>query len=131
MSDDINLPAPPDNFQSDDYEESEISNTAQLQSESQIAIQLTETPQPVADQDLDYLNLHDLERSLLKSELSDSQMYLKNIHKGFKFARSTRSLISLVGAGLAVHKHRRQVIKELKEVKKDPFEIDEYGNIKS
>ena len=133
MSDDIDLPEPPAirRSESDEYGDAiEIADTSQLQSTSNFQIDLHIQQDVITDRHLDYLNLHDLEKSLLKAELSDSQMYLKNIHKGFKFARSTRSLINLVGAGLAVHKRRRDVLKELKDATKDPFEIDEHGNIK-
>lgn len=132
MRSDIELPSPPETFNDTDaYEDQEIQDPSKLQSTSLITLEVTAIQQQVKESDLDYLQLHDLEKVLLKAELSDSQMYLKNIHTGFKFARSTRSLINLVGAGLAVHKHRRQIIKDLKEAKKDPFEIDEHGQVKS
>jgi len=128
MTDDFDLPMQLE----DDYDKAapEITNSNELQSQSVSSLQVAPIQQPVTDEQLDYLNLQDLERAMLKAELSDSEMYLKNIHKGFKFAKSTRSLINLVGAGLAVHKHRRQIMKDLKENKKQPFEIDEYGNVK-
>lgn len=130
--DDINLPTPPENLNDSDLlEPTEPINHSELESDSKVALQLNFDHTPITKEDLSHLTLNKLEESLLVSELQDSAMYLKNIHKGFKFARSTRSLINLVGAGLAVHKHRRSVLKEIKESKKDPFEMDEYGNLKS
>jgi len=132
MDDDILLPTPPDDLTSYDSDESnEIEDTNDLQVQSQIPVTINVTPKAIVEEDFNFLTMHDLEKTLLQAELADTSMYLKNIHKGFRFARSTRSLINLVGAGLAVHKHRRNVIKEIKESKKDPFEMDEYGNLKS
>ncbi len=130
---DIDLPLPPDNLHDTGTydEDNEIQDQSKLQSTSLITVDVEKTLQQVTDNDLNYLELENLEKALLKAELSDSQMYLKNIHTGFKFARSTRSLINLVGAGLAVHKHRRQILKDLKEGKKDPFGLDEHGNVKA
>lgn len=134
--DDISLPTPPalntqeeENY--DEFESSEIQSQAELQSKSSFPLQLDFSEQKVEESDLSYLTLQPLEKKILISELSDCDLYLKNIHKGFSYVRSTRSLIALVGAGLATHKHRRQVIKDIKESKKDPFELDEHGNIKS
>ncbi len=131
MTDDLLLPTPPENLHHDDLiDHNEITDSSALSSESSLSLQLDFSPQNIHDEDFNFLCLQDMEKKLLQTELADTSMYLKNIHKGFKFARSTRSLINLVGAGLAVHSHRRKVIQDIKNSKKDPFEMDEHGNLK-
>lgn len=82
----------------------------------------------IKESDLEHLTLNHLDKKILVDELADCSLYLRNIHKGFKHVTSTKSLISLVAAGIGVHKHRRQVIANLKNSKNSVFELDEHGN---
>ena len=83
---------------------------------------------PIIESDLAHLTLNELDKKVLVSELADCNLYLRNIHKGFKHVVSTQNLISLVAAGIGVHKHRRAIIKDIKAGKGDMFELDEHGN---
>jgi hypothetical protein len=84
----------------------------------------------IKDSDLAHLTLNELDKKVLVAELADCNMYLRNIHKGFKHVTSTKSLISLVAAGIGVHKHRRSVLKDISNSRGATFELDEYGNPK-
>ncbi len=109
----------------------EIKNPEDFESQSRFPIQLDLEPQKVNEDDLSPYKLESLDKKVLINEMSDYDMYLKNIHKGFKSVTSTRSLINLVAAGIQVHKHRRQVLNDIKNQKKaSALEFDEYGNLK-
>ena len=82
----------------------------------------------ISKSDLAPLTLQSIDEKILVSELADCSLYLRNIHKGFKHVTSTKSLISLVAAGIGVHKLRRQVIESVKNKQNATFEIDEHGN---
>lgn len=135
MADDITLPTPPDDLASlysDDSPEQEeiVNNELTVKSPLNLDFQFT-SEEVVTDDELSYLTPDKLEKSLIKAELVDTNMYLKNIHQSFKYARSTRSVINLVGAGLAVHKHRREMLKEVKQAKGATLEFDQFGNLKT
>lgn len=121
---DIKLPEPPALISEDDYDFPEITDTSLLKSESTL-------PLVLQAEDLAPLTLSPLDAKVLTSELEDYNLYLKNVHKGFSFATSVNSIMKLVGTGLAIHKQRRSILKEIRESKKDPFEMDEHGNLKS
>lgn len=132
-NDDISFPDCPTNIDKDEFDyPCEIKSTTDFQDESKFPLQMDTTPQKVTEQDLDPYKLESLEKKVLINEFSDCDMYLKNIHKGFKHVSSTNSLIKLVIAGIGVHKHRRQVMRELKGVKPNStLEFDEHGNLKT
>lgn len=117
MDDDL---AFPEEIDFENIEAQEIADTRELQIISRYPIEIDVDPQTVTEKDFDYLGLNDLEKKVLITELSDCDMYLRNIHSGFKFATSINSLIKLVGAGIGVHKHRRHVLTELKGKAKSP-----------
>lgn len=128
MTDDLDLPTEPDHFY--DNILNDITDNSKLISESSLPIEIQIAPQSLQEEDFNHLGLNELDKKVLLSELADCNLYLKNIHKGFKFARSTSSLIKLVGAGIGVHRHRRQVLKDIKQGAGDIIDIDEYGNPK-
>ena len=110
----------------------EIKSTTEFQDTSKFPLHVEAQPQKVTEDDLTPYDLKPLDKKVLISEMADYDMYLKNIHKGFKHITSTRSLIHLVAAGINVHKHRRQVLKDIKgENKAKTLEFDEHGNLKT
>lgn len=123
---DIELPTEPENYGG---EEEEFQNQGQFKDTSPLVLNLNFDVQRIEEADFNHLTLNNLDKALLKAELADSNMYLKNIHKGFGKVTSTRSLIALVGAGLAVHKHRRQVLKDLKAGQGETLQWDAQGNL--
>lgn len=52
----------------------------------------------------------DTNKKVLRQELENYDIYLHNIHKGFKYATSINALTRLVTAGLNVNKQRRATI---------------------
>lgn len=131
--DDINFPETPENILKEEFDLScEIKSTTDFDSLSKFPLQMDITPQKVIEDDLNPYNLKDLEKKILINEFSDCDMYLKNIHKGFRHITSTNSLIKLVMAGIGVHKYRRQVLNDIKaETKATTLEFDQHGNLKS
>lgn len=83
------------------------------------------------EEDFSEYELDNLEKKVAVTELSDCDLYLKNLHTGFKYVNSINSLIKIVGAGIQVHKHRRSVIEKLKDGGngKAAFTFDNNGNI--
>lgn len=47
-------------------------------------------------------------RDVYVNEMSACDLYMHNIHKGFKYVTTVQGIISLVGAGLGVMRARRQ-----------------------
>lgn len=130
--DDINFPEMPDTIKLSDYEGDDplYEGGNSFQTESILPIKIETDSQKVTEADFDTYQLESLEKKVLINELSDCDLYLKNIHKGFGFAGSTNSLIKLVMAGIGVHKHRRQVLKDLKASPKNKtLEFDENGQL--
>jgi len=130
----IDFPDLPDKIQLSEYESDdtyqESKQNADFQNTSKFPLQIKVDAQQVTDADLDSLDLSSLDKKVLINELSDYDMYLKNIHKGFGFIGSTNSLIKLVMAGVGVHKRRREVLKELKgNPKRQTLELDENGEL--
>lgn len=105
-------------------EEGKISETKDLVSTGS-QLQLVE------DDFKDY-ELDQLEKKIAATELADCDLYLKNLHTGFKHVNSINSLIKIVGAGIQVHKHRRSVMEKLKNgigSSKGGYTFDENGNL--
>lgn len=116
-----------------DYREDnelESGTETDLKDTSYYPIQIEAEPQKITEAEFDQYKLDPIDKKVLINELSDCDLYLKNIHKGFSKIASTNSLIKLVMAGIGVHKHRRQVLKELKAVKANKqIELDENGEL--
>lgn len=111
-NEDIEFPEDP--FLPPERYDEEIKNQNDLEDVSKFPVQMKTSNLEITDSDLDVYKLGNLEKKILINEISDCDMYLKNIHKGFKSVTSINSLIRLVGAGLGVHKHRRNVIDTIK-----------------
>lgn len=132
--DEIDFPEAPESLHLSDYDSDdtykENIQKNDLQSVSRFPLQIEVPKQTLTETDLDDFALLPIEKKVLVNELSDYDMYLKNIHKGFAFVGSTNSLIKLVMAGVGVHKRRREVLKELKGAPKNrTLELDENGEL--
>jgi len=131
MKDDINFPSIPEKINLTDYDGGDRYEDAhtEFRTSSPLPIKIDTDEQRVTEADFDIYNLPSLEKKVLIDELSSCDMYLNNIHKGFGHVGSTNSLIKLVMAGIGVHRHRRQVLKDLKAVGKKDLEFDDNGNV--
>jgi len=128
MTTDIDFPEMPERIKLSDYEEENTyKNVNCFQTTSILPLKIQSDNQQVREEDFDHYNLNELDKKVLINELSDCDMYLKNIHTGFGLVGSTNSLIKLVMAGIGVHKHRRQVLKDLRVSKAKTLEFDENG----
>lgn len=128
---DIDFPELPDKIKLSDYEDEDKYKTEnEFQTNSILPLKIESQNQLVREEDFDTYQLESLEKKVLINELSDCDLYLKNIHKGFGLVGSTNSLIKLVMAGIGVHKHRRSVLKELKSSPKNKtIDFDENGQL--
>lgn len=77
----------------------------------------------VTDQDLQEVKISNFQKKLFKNEMDSCDLYLRNLHRGFSAATTVKGIISLVGASLAVHTHRRQAMKDLS------FEVEDRDNV--
>lgn len=123
---DFKLPEMPNNKLVEyNSKEGEIENTDELLADGNYL-------SPVAE-DFENYSLDKLQTRAAVGELSDCDMYLKNLHTGFKYVNSINSLLKVVGGCISVHKHKREVLNELKLSKPSGtvggVEIDDQGNV--
>lgn len=88
-------------------------------------------PLAVSTNDLQDIPITEFEKKLFMTEMETCDLYLHNIHKAFNHAITIKSIVTLVGAGIGVMKHRRAVLKDISNIPDDPnsIEYDNMGNI--
>lgn len=52
-------------------------------------------------------------KKILKSELDSMDMYLHNVHRGFRYVTSISGITALINNGLQVHAHRRKILNDV------------------
>lgn len=123
--DDFDLPRPLDKLPEDaHWFEGRITDTSELQDR--------ENSVTIKKEDFDKYELDDVQTTVAVAELADCDMYLKNLHKTFKYVNSINSVLKVVGGCIGVHRHRREVLKELKANKSssgNAYEVDDQGNL--
>jgi hypothetical protein len=126
-------------FENDD-EEFEVPSQAPARRASAEALVETQglsdehNPVPVTQKDLESLQISDLQRTEFVAKMRDCDLYLRNIHSLFPHAVTINGVLKLVAAGIQVHKHRSQIMKEICSIPEpttglDTVEFDNMGNI--
>lgn len=85
---------------------------------------------------VDQLEVTNIEKDILINDLQQCNMYLHNLHANFKSTTTVNSVITNVMACLTVHKHKRQLVKDLVSNSRpkskeniDDIEFDAHGKI--
>lgn len=89
-------------------------------------------PVMITEEDADELNLHHAGKKVFLQEMKACDIYLHNLHKGFKSATTIRGIVALVETSLKVHAHRREVLKDVepkREAGGPVYEFDDMGNL--
>lgn len=97
-------------------------------------LQADHNPVPVQQKDLDALNISELQKVEFLAKMRDCDLYMRNIHSLFPHAVTINGVLKLVAAGMQVHKHRSQIMKEICSIPEpkegfDDIEFDNMGNV--
>ena len=77
-------------------------------------------------------NLTELEEKIAVQEIEDCDSYLKTLHRSVPLVTSVNSLLKVVNGCLGIHKHRREVLNQLKgkkENKGTSWVVTDEGNV--
>lgn len=117
--DDIEAPLPPAKKSSEDYDVVETTS-----------LRATVTDLALTPSDCIEAQLPKIQQRILVHELETYDVFTHNIVRGFGYATTIDSLISLVKCGLQVNEQRRRAVRELTQAaQSDTVEMDVFGNV--
>lgn len=87
-------------------------------------------PLDIQEKDLESLDhLDRTNKQLFVQEMADMDLYLHNIHNGFRYATSVNAIGSLVRNALAVQRHRRVLMNHVSQgTPESTIDYDVMGN---